>query len=161
MNRLLAASFILLFGLISCKKTTQAPPDPPYFGQWLWIGTSSGFFTTDPSKDTAVVLSLGQANLYKITLDGQLSLEGIFATDSSDHWRTLQFSNISQPAGDTTSRTSGNITYLYFNFAKVGRMTIFQNNVIIVSGDTLTMLRNPITPETPVSTFVRVTGGKL
>jgi hypothetical protein len=159
MNRLLSIAFVLFLGLVSCKKTTVTPPISPYNGQWLWIGSSSGFFTIDPSTDSAVVLSLDSDNYYQVTVAGQLSLQGTFTTDSSSDGSMIKFNNINQPAGDTASGTSGNTTSLYFNYILVGRLVIFQYNGISVSGDTLTIARYPFTPETPVSRFVRLTGG--
>ncbi len=160
MKSLLNIALVLLTGVFSCTKTenTSTPRSSPNDGQWLWVGTTSGIFSTAPLVDSPVLLSLNTGNNYNVTLKGQVSLEGTYSTDTSGGWNLIKFNNINEPAGNTTSVTSGNITYLYFNYAHVGRLTLFQNNSMSLSitGDTLTLLRYPITPETPVSTFVRL-----
>jgi hypothetical protein len=174
MNRLPVTLLFLSVYLVSCTKSEPAvivnPGGPngeksnggqsgneqPYHGQWRWIGTSSGLFSTIPMNDSPVVLSLEPDNSYNVTLGGQLSLQGTYTTDSSTYWNNIKFNNITEPAGDTTSVTIGNITELYFNYSQIGRMVIYQNDEISISGDTLTLLRTPITPETPVSLFKRI-----
>jgi hypothetical protein len=159
MNRLLYVTLVLTAGLFSCTKTDQTatPESSPNNGQWLWTGTYSGLFSTVSLVDSPVVLSLNSGNNYNVTLNGRVSLHGTYSTDTSAGWNLLKFDNIDEPAGNTTSVTSGNVTYLYFNYAQIGRMTLFQNNSVSLSitGDTLTILRYPITPETPISIFVR------
>ncbi len=174
MNRLLVSFLLLSVYLVSCTKSestvTLNPGGPnnaksnvgnsgneqPYNGQWQWIGTSSGLFSTSASVDSAIVLSLETDSSYNVTIDGQLLLQGTYSTDSSAFWNNIKFNNITQPAGDTTSVTVGNITYLYFNYFQIGRLVIYENDEISISGDTLTLLRTPITPETPVSLFKRI-----
>ena len=172
MNRLFAIFFLLSVSLISCTKSEPAvlinPGGPNksnadqlnngqlYDGQWKWIGTSSGLFNTIPLVDSAVVLTLNSDSSYYVTLIGQISLQGTFSTDSSTFWNNINFKNITQPFGDTTSVTVGNMTEVYFNYSQIGRLVIYQNDEISISGDTLTLLRTPITPETPVSLFKRI-----
>ena len=127
-----------------------------YDGQWQWIGTSSGLFRTIPLADSPVVLTLNPDSSYRVTLNSQLSLQGTFSSDSSTFWNNITFNNITEPAGDTTSVTIGNVTELYFNYSQIGRLVIYQNDELSISGDTLTLLRTPITPETPVSLFKRI-----
>ncbi len=171
MNRLFAAFFLLSVTLISCTKSEPAVLISPggindsksngqnngqYDGQWQWIGTSSGLFRTSPIIDSPVVLSLETNNSYNVTLAGLLSLEGTYLTDSSTFWNNIKFNNITQPFGDTTSVTFGNITEVFFNYSQIGRLVIYQNDELSISGDTLTLLRTPITPETPVILFKRI-----
>jgi hypothetical protein len=172
MNRFLAALFFLSVYLISCSKKESGvlinPGGPNksnadqqdsgqlYDGQWMWIGTSSGLFNTIPLVDSAVVLTLESDGSYNVTLIGQISLQGTFSTDSSTFWNNIKFNNITKPFGDTTSVTVGNITEVFFNYSQIGRLIIYQNDEITISGDTLTLLRTPITPETPVSLFIRI-----
>lgn len=124
--------------------------------QWLWTGTTSGLFSTVALADSPVVLTLNSGNEYNVSLNGQESLQGTYSIDSSAGWSEIEFGNINEPAGTKTIVTSGNVTYLFFNYSQIGRLTLYQNNSMSISGDTLTMLRYPITPETPVSTYVRI-----
>ena len=173
MGRLLVCFLFLSVYLVSCTKSEPAvlinPGGPNnvksnagrsgneiYNGQWQWISTSSGLSSTNAAVDSPVVLSLETDSSYNITLAGLLSLQGTYSTDSSVFWNNIKFNNITQPSGDTTSVTVGNITYLYFNYSQIGRLVIYQNNEMTISGDTLTLLRTPITPETPVSLFKRI-----
>ena len=172
MTRLFTAIFLLSVSLYSCSKSesevminpgginnsksnTDQQNNAQYDGQWQWISTW-GVSRTLALADSPVVLTLNPDSTYKVTLSGQLSLQGTFSTDSSAYWTNIKFKNITEPAGDTTSVTIGNITELYFNYSQVGRLWIFQNGEISISGDTLTLLRTPITPETPVSLFKRI-----
>ena len=173
MNRLLVPFLFLSVYLVSCTKSEPAvtinPGGPnraksnvgqsgneqPYNGQWQWISTW-GVNRTLALADSPVVLTLNPDNSYSVTLNRQISLQGTFSTDSSANWTNIKFNNITEPAGDTTSVTIGNITELYFNYSQIGRLVIFQNGEISISGDTLTLLRTPITPETPVSLFKRI-----
>ena len=172
MNQLFAAFFLVSVSLISCVKSEPAVTINPggindlksnagqnsgqYDGQWQWIGTSSGLFKTAPLADSPVVLTLNPDSSYHVTLSGQISLQGTFSTDSSTFWNNIKFNNITHPFGDTTSVTVGNITEVYFNYSQIGRLIIYQNEEISISGDTLTLLRTPITPETPVGLFKRI-----
>jgi hypothetical protein len=172
MNRLPAILLFLSVALFSCTKSEPAAlinPGGPnksnavqqgtgqlYNGQWQWIGTSSGLLSTSPIIDSPVVLSFETDNSYNVKLAGQLSFQGTYLTDSSTFWNNIKFNNITQPFGDTTSVTVGNITEAYFNYSQIGRLVIYQNDEISISGDTLTLLRYPITPETPVSLFKRI-----
>lgn len=172
MNRLFAAFFLLSVSLISCTKSEPAVTINPgginsksntdqqnsgqFDGQWQWIGTTSGIFNTIPSVDSPVVLSLDSDYSYRVMISGELTLQGTYSTDTSAFYTDLKFNNIDQPAGDTTSVTVGDMTYLYFNYSLVGRLTIYQNNDLSISGDTLTLMRFPLTPETPVSLFKRI-----
>ncbi|HXB29236.1 MAG TPA: hypothetical protein VNW49_05425 [Puia sp.] len=173
MYRPFAAIFLISVSLFSCSKSEPAESINPggindsksntgqqnkakYDGQWQWIGTSSGLFSTIPLADSQVVLTLNPDSTYDVTLNGQFSLQGTFSSDSSAYWANIKFNNITEPAGDTTSVTVGNITELYFNYSQVGRLVIYQNDEMTISGDTLTLLRTPITPETPVSLFKRI-----
>ena len=172
MSRFLAAFLFLSVYLVSCSKkelgvlinpggpnksnADQQNSGQLYDGQWKWIGTSSGLFNTIPLVDSAVVLTLNSDSSYNVTLIGQISLKGTFSTDSSTFWNNIKFNNITQPFGDTTSVTVGNITEIYFNYSQIGRLVIYQNDEMTISGDTLTLLRYPITPETPVSLFKRI-----
>jgi hypothetical protein len=158
MKRLLFIVPILFIALVSCTKNETTLQNSPYDGQWRWIGTSIGPFSTFPPIDSPVVLTMSPGNFYKVTLNGALSIQGTFAADSNAYWTTLKFNNITQPFGDTTSETSGNITEVYFNYSNIGRLVIFQNNRASIAGDTLTLVRYPITPETPVSSFIRMVG---
>jgi hypothetical protein len=172
MNRLFAGFFLLTVYLFSCTKSEPVVSINPggindsksntgqqkkgqYDGQWQWISTE-GVSRTPALADSPVVLTLNPDNSYKVTLNGQLSLQGTFSPDSSTYWTNIKFNNITEPAGDTSSVTVGDITELYFNYSQVGRLVIFQNGEISISGDTLTLLRTPITPETPVSLFKRI-----
>ncbi len=170
MNRLFAAVFLLSVSLFSCSKSEPSVTTNPgglnkltgqqdngqFGGQWQWIGTSSGLFNTIPLADSPVVLTLNPDSSYEVTLSGKVSLQGSFSTDSSAFWNNITFNNITEPAGDTTSVTIGNVTELYFNYSQIGRLVIYQNDEMTISGDTLTLLRTPITPETPVTLFKRV-----
>jgi hypothetical protein len=171
MNRLFALVFLLSVSLFSCSKSESPVLINPgginskantsqnngqVAGQWQWIGTTSGLFNTVPLTDSPVVLTLNPDSSYNVTLSGQVSLQGTFSTDSSTFWNNITFNNITEPSGDTTSVTIGNVTELYFNYAQVGRLVIYQNNELTIAGDTLTLLRTPIAPETPVSLFKRV-----
>ncbi len=176
MDRLFAITFFLSAYLLSCTKSEPAVTINPggpnnaksnvgqidneqsYNGQWQWIGTSSGLFSTIPLEDSPVALTLNPDSSYNVTLNGQISLQGTFSTDSSTYWNNIRFNNITQPFGDTTSVTVGNMTEAFFNYSQIGRLVIYQNDEISISGDTLTLLRYPITPETPVSLFVRIHG---
>jgi|HubBroStandDraft_6_1064221.scaffolds.fasta_scaffold531791_1 hypothetical protein len=151
-------SSIIQFGGLNGAKsdTVQSGYELVYDGQWKWIGTIRGIYFPDPITDSPIVLRLAADNTYSVTLNGQLSMQGTYSTDSSTFWNNIIFNNIIQPAGDTISVTTGNITRLYFNYSQIGGLTIFRNNEISVSGDTLTLLRTPITPETPVSLFIRI-----
>jgi len=173
MNRLIVSFLFLSVYLVSCTKSEhpvlvnpggpngeksngdQSGNEQPYNGQWQWIGTSSGLFSTIPLVDSPIVLTLNPDSSYKVTLNGQNSLQGTFSTDSSTFWNNIKFINITQPFGDTTSVTIGNITEVFFNYSQIGLLVIYQNDEIRISGDTLTLLRTPITPETPVSLFKR------
>jgi hypothetical protein len=174
MNRLFAIILFLSLYLISCTKSEPAvlinPGGPnqvksnggqsgneqPYNGQWQWIGTTIGIFRPSSIVDSPVVLSLETDNSYNVTLAGQLSLQGTYSTDSSTFWNNIKFKNITLPFGDTTSVTIGNMTEVFFNYSQIGRLVIYQNDEMTISGDTLTLLRTPITPETPVSLFKRI-----
>lgn len=174
MSRLFVSFLFLSVYLVSCSKSVPAvtinPGGPnevktnggqsgnelPYNGQWQWIGTSSGLFDRIPIIDSPVVLSLETDNSYNVTLAWQVSLQGTYSTDSSTFWNNIKFNNITQPFGDTTSVTIGNMTEAYFNYSQIGRLVIYQNDEMTISGDTLTLLRFPITPETPVSLFKRI-----
>jgi hypothetical protein len=178
MNRLFAGFLLLSVYLLSCtklepvvsinpggindsKSNAGQKNDGQYDGQWQWIGTSSGLFRTSPIIDSPVVLSLETDNSYNVTLAGLLSLQGTYLTDSSAFWNNIRFNNITQPFGDTTSITWGNITEAFFNYSQIGRLVIYQNDEMLLSGDTLTLLRYPITPETPVSLFKRIMGYEI
>lgn len=172
MSRLFVSFLFLSVYLVSCTKSEPAVTINPggpnksnadqqnggqlYDGQWKWIGTTSGLFNTIPLVDSAVVLTLNSDSSYNVTLVGQISLQGTFSTDSSTFWNDIKFNNITKPYGDTTSVTVGNITEIYFNYSQIGRLIIYQNDEMTISGDTLTLLRFPITPETPVSLFKRI-----
>jgi hypothetical protein len=173
MNRLFAGFFLLSVYLLSCTKSEPVVSINPgglndskstagqknngqYDGQWQWIGTASGLFRTSPIINSPVVLSLETDNSYNVTLAGQLSLNGTYLTDSSTFWNNIKFINITQPFGDTTSVTIGNMTEAFFNYSQIGRFVIYQNDEMLISGDTLTLLRTPITPETPISLFKRI-----
>jgi hypothetical protein len=150
---------VLIVGVFSCTKTTNSNTnqDSSYAGKWLWIGTSSGPFRSNPLVDSPVVLSINSGNLYIVTLNGQISAQGNFTTNSGSNGPVTTFNNITAPSGNSTSGTVGNVTFISFNYIQVGRFFLYQNNLLSISGDTLTMLRYPITPETPVSLFVRTT----
>lgn len=172
MTRLFTAIFLLSVSLYSCSKSGSDVMINPggindsksntgqnswrYDGQWQWIGTSSGLFNSIPLADSPVVLTLNPDSSYIVMLSGQLALQGTFSTDSSIYWANIKFNNIIQPYGDTTSVTIGNTIEAFFNYSQVGRLVIYQNDEITISGDTLTLLRFPITPETPVSLFKRM-----
>jgi hypothetical protein len=150
-------SVIKLGGLNGAKSdTVQSGYEQVYDGQWKWMGTIRGIYYPDLTIDSPIVLSLAADNSYNVTLNGQLSMQGTYSTDSSTFGNNIIFNDIVQPAGDTISVTTGNMTRLCFNYSQIGRLTIFRNNEISVSGDTLTLLRTPITPETPVSLFKRI-----
>ena len=174
MGRLLVCFLLLSVYLASCTKSEPAvsinPGGPnevksnsgqsgneqPYNGQWKWIGTTIGLYRPAPIIDSPVVLSLETDNSYNVTLAGQLSLQGTYSIDSSTFWNNIKFNNITQPFGDTTSVTVGNMTEAFFNYSQIGRLVIYQNDELSISGDTLTLLRYPITPETPVNLFKRI-----
>jgi hypothetical protein len=158
MSRLLVYFLILSVYLVSCTKSEpgQSGNEQSYNGQWQWISTSRGPSNTSPVVDSPVILSLEPDNSYHVTLSGLLTLRGTFTTDSSTFWNNIKFNDITLPAGDTTTVTRGNITEVYFNYSQIGRLVIFQNDEMTISGDTLTLLRTPITPETPVSLFKRI-----
>jgi hypothetical protein len=151
-------SSVIKFGGLNGTKsdTVQTGYELVYDGHWKWLGTIRGIYFPDPITDSPIVLSLAADNSYSVTLNGQLAMQGTYSIDSSTFWNNIIFNNIVQPAGDTISITTGNITRLCFNYSEIGRLTIFRNNEISVSGDTLTLLRTPITPETPVSLFKRI-----
>jgi hypothetical protein len=162
MNRLLLVSLIPLMALFSCKKESQAPPPyslpDSYYGQWQWIGSSWGPSYSVPSPDSTVVLILAPGNLYTITLNGTQTLQGSFQADSTPYTVTLQFNNITQPAGSNTSVTSGNVTELFFNYVQVGQFMLFQYDLTSCPGDTLQLVQSPIDPEAMGSYFKRVQG---
>src|SRR5579862_9580011 len=153
MNRLFFISFVLIIGLFSCNKTNDSTiaKNSPYDGHWLWIGTSSGLFKSIPLVDSAVVLSINGSNMYDVTLNGTSSIQGTFTTDTTAPFPITTFNNVTSPYGNNTSGMVGNAYFISFNYFQVGRFFLFQNNTLSISGDTLTMVRSPIIPETPVS----------
>ncbi len=58
-----------------------------------WIGIQFEL----PLADSPVVLTLNPDSSYKVTLIGQISLQGTFSTDSSTFWNNITFNNITEP----------------------------------------------------------------
>ena len=160
MNRLLFFSLLLLAGMISCKKDPEAVSYPAYsyYGQWQWTRTIAGAYVTTPSPDSVIVMTLSTGNRYQVSLNGKSFELGTFQIDSSSNSVILQFNNITQPAGTTTRVTTGNMTELLFNYFRIGQFVLFQYNSTRSPGDTLQFIREPGTPEDPVSYFKRIPG---
>jgi hypothetical protein len=157
MNSFLRFCFLIIItGLFSCNKNIQTPSYPSYYGQWQFIGTSSGPSYITPSPDSVVILILKPGNTYVATLNGNPGIYGSFTIDSSANFVTLTFLNITQPYGTNTSGESNGIYFLFFNTAKVGQLTLFQTNATNSPGDTLNLTSYPITPEFTSDYFKRI-----
>jgi hypothetical protein len=146
---------LLSIALFSCSKTTQTPSYPSYYGKWQFIAWSFGPSYNIPSPDSVVLLTLKQGNTYTATLNGAISLQGSFTIDSSNGV-TLKFLNINEPYGTNTIVVTNNTTFLFFNTAKIGQLTLFQNNLTSSPGDTLMLTSSPITPDPTYSWFKRI-----
>jgi hypothetical protein len=156
MRHLLFIFVLLSIAFGSCKKTIQAPSYPSFNGQWLWIGTGGGVYLMKPSSDSLIILTLGSENNYTTTLNGQLVLQGTFTIDSGSNTLNLIFDNITHPFGNNNSGIIGGAGYVNFNYFKIGQFTLYQVNQTHTPGDTLYLLRSPITPESPVSYFKKL-----
>ncbi len=143
-------------GLLSCSKTGQTISYNSYYGQWQFIGTSSGPWQVTPSPDSVVILRLMPGNTYEATLNGTLAIQGSFTIDSSANRVTLDFVNITQPFGTNTSGESNGVYFLFFNTAKIGQLTLFQTNITSSPGDTLDLTSYPLTPEFTSDYFKRI-----
>ncbi len=141
------ACLVIVMGLFSCSKTEQAPLNSSFYGQWQFIGTSSGPWQITPSPDSVVILRLIPGNTYEARLNGVLAIQGSFTIDSSANRVNLDFVNITQPFGTNTSGQSNGVYYLFFNTAKIGQLTLFQTNITSSPGDTLDLTSYPLTPE--------------
>ena len=157
MNRLLCfCSMVITICLFSCHKSIQTPQYPSFYGQWQYIGYEVGPGFHAPSPDSTVVLTLSTGNNYGTTLNGKQVMSGTFSIDTSSNRVYLKFNNITQPAGNTTSAVSGNLTFLYFNFSKIGQLTLFENNWTSSPGDTLYLIQSPTIPESTTNYFKRI-----
>jgi hypothetical protein len=150
-----SCSLVALISLISCGKTAQTLSYPGYYGQWQYIGYSFIGFSA-PSADSTVILTLSPGNTYKATLNGMEKISGTFSIDSGSNGQTLTFSHITQPYGNMTTSMSGTTTYLYFNYSKVGQLTLFENNWIRTASDTLVLQQTFLAPEFTSNYFRRI-----
>lgn len=156
MNGLMRYCFIFIgVGLFSCSKTNQSSY-PSYYGQWQFIGTSSGPWQVTPSPDSIVILTLKPGNTYEATLNDSVAMQGSFTIDANANGVILKFLNITQPFGTNTSEVSGGIHFLFFNTTKIGQLTLFQTNITSSPGDTLNLTSYPITPEFTSDYFKRI-----
>lgn len=157
MSRLLCCCcFVGITFLFACSKTVHTPSYPSYYGQWQYIGASFGPGFTTPSPDSVVILTLKSGNTYTVTLNGNSSLEGSFTMDSITYGVTLKFLNITQPYGNNTIATTNGPTFLFFNTAKIGQLTLFEENATSSPGDTLVLTSSPVTPEATNDLFRRI-----
>jgi len=157
MSRLLCCCcFVVMMVMFSCRKAVQVPSYPSYYGQWLFIQSSSGPGFTTPSPDSVVILTLKPGNTYTVTLNGNTSLQGSFTMDSVAYGVTLDFLNITQPYGTSTIVTTNGPTFLFFNTVKIGQLTLFQKNATSSPGDTLDLTSSPVTPEATNNLFRRI-----
>jgi hypothetical protein len=76
--------------------------------------------------------------------------------DTIGNAATLKFNNISQPFGNVKTTTSGTTRYFYFNYAKIGQLTLFENNLTMIHGDTLVLQQTPDAPEFYANYFKRI-----
>jgi hypothetical protein len=138
MNRLIVfCSCVLLF---SCKKSEQAAAYAGYYGHWQFIASGfGGPVNTAPSPDSVVVLNLIQNNTYQISLNGQSTSQGTFSIDSGTNGTILTFNNITQPVGTDTVVVAGNLSYFFYNFIRIGQLTLFQYDRPFLQGDSLVL----------------------
>ncbi len=157
MNIIKHCCYLLLsFVLFSCYKTVQLPGYPSYNGQWLYTGSTFGPFFTHPSADSVVILTLRPGNVYDASFNNISIIHGSFSIDSNANGITIQFLNITQPYGNETEFTTNGITYLFFNTAKIGPLTLFETNELSPAGDSIALTSYPITPEFTSNYFKRI-----
>ena len=158
MTRGLLFLMILVSEISACKKEGLTPNYPAYYGQWEYIGSSWGPGFNPPAADSMVVLTLSSPNNYTTSLNGMIVRQGSFQVDSSSKFVILTFNNITQPYGSqTVVRTNTGLTYLYFNSAKTGQLTLYQHNYTASPADTLILSQGPvITPEALSNFFKRM-----
>jgi hypothetical protein len=130
-------SFVLLF---SCKKSEQAPSYAGYYGHWQFISFGfGGPVNSTPSPDSVVQLILIPGNTYQITLNGLAVTRGSFSMNPGTNGTVLTFNNITQPAGTDTVVVAGNLSYFFYNFIRVGQLTLFQHDHPFLQGDSLVL----------------------
>jgi hypothetical protein len=130
-------SCILLF---CCKKNEQAPYYAGYYGHWQFIGYGfGGPVNNTPSPDSVVLLILIPGNTYQITLNGLAVTRRSFSINPGTNGTVLTFNNITQLAGTDTVVVAGNLSYFFYNFIRIGKLTLFQYDHPFLQGDSLVL----------------------
>jgi len=145
MRILVFALFILGMGLFGCSKKAVITPTNGISGQWKWENSGSGPTAIQSSSVSAVIVQFNPDNTYKIFLNGSIFSTGTYQINLTGNQGSIKFNNITQSPGNNS----------IYNYIIVGQLTLFENEEVNFSSNTLQLTQFPISPEDYISNFSR------